>query len=58
MTSQRIFGRIWRAAHNAMLARNWLLASHYWGAIALLYREWKPARVTANGVLVFEEREL
>lgn len=57
MTRHRVFRHIWRAAHNAMLARNWPLASHYWGAIALLYREWRPTRVTASGVLVFEERE-
>lgn len=58
MTRQRIFSQLWRAAHNATVARNWPLATHYWAAIALLYREWKPTRVTTSGCLVFEEREL
>lgn len=57
MTRHRVFRRIWRAAQDAMRPRDWSLASEYWTVIGFLYREWKPARVTPSGWLVFEERE-
>ena len=57
MTRHRVFRRVWQAAHNAMGLYDWPLATHYWRAIELLYREWKPTLVTPAGWLVFEERE-